>query len=98
MQVRILEARSSGATAPPSTLAQVLQSSVGGLFGTAPKTEAKASAIDSIRTQLERDNRRLAAAGCRSFDLDAELRQTDFRVTPSPTIPPPSAASKTTTR
>lgn len=98
MQVRILEARTSGSAPPPSTLSRALQSSVGSLFGTASKTPSSASASQPLRADLDRDNRKLAAAGCRSFDLDAELAQTDFRVTPSPTVAPPKAAAKTTTR
>ncbi len=37
---------------------------------------------------LEAYNKQLAAKNCRSYDLDAELKPKDFRVSPSATIKP----------
>jgi hypothetical protein len=39
--------------------------------------------------RLKDYNQRLAAMGCKSYDLDYELKQTDPLVSPSPRVPPP---------
>ena len=39
--------------------------------------------------RLKDYNQRLAAMGCKSYDLDYELKQTDPLVSPSPRVLPP---------
>ncbi len=94
MQVRILEARSAANTATPSGLSQIFQSSLGNLFGASAKKPATAQAA-ADRAQLEADNKRLVAAGCRSFDLERDLTQTDAKLTPTPTIAAATVAAPT---
>ena len=42
--------------------------------------------------RLQEYNQRLAASGCKSYDLDYELKQTDPTASPTPRIAPPKKA------
>ncbi len=91
MQVRILEARGAATRVAPSGLSEVFQSSLGNLFG-APAKRPATQRASTDRAQLDAENQRLVAAGCRSFDLDRDLTQPDAKLTPTPTVAAPKSA------
>lgn len=84
MQVRILEYRDYANHSKSSSISRGLQSAVTSIFG-GNKSEADPQAQYAlVKQQLERDNQRLAAMGCRTFDIDRELQLNDEGPTPKP--------------
>ena len=88
MKLRILELRGVPAGTETSTTAaravqQAMQPVFGGpKYGTAPDAQRAAD-----RAALDADNKRLAAKGCASFDLDAALSADPRGPSPAPTVP-----------
>lgn len=84
MQVRILGLRSEATRSQTTSFSRQLQS-VGSSTGM-----TKGQALDPKSRQaqelaeLQQMNEQLKKMGCKTFDLTAELQQTDYRVTPRP--------------
>jgi hypothetical protein len=84
MQVRILQIRDYE-TAPKTTLlARALQSVSTTVLGGPKEGTSPASRNAQDRAVLAAYNRRLAAMGCPTFDLEAELSPKDVKHTPEP--------------
>lgn len=84
MKVWILSLRGEGARSGTSSLSKGLQ-----YFGTGVgMTSGSAADPEGNRAQkiarLESYNNKLKELGCKSYDLQAELQQTDMRVMPQP--------------
>lgn len=84
MQVRILSLRSEGLRTQPSALSRGLNTATTAVglsegLGVDPGTR-QARELQ----ELERYNTRLQELGCKSYDLQKELQQTDLLVTPRP--------------
>lgn len=88
MQIRILEIRDYNERSQTSKVSQVLKSAVkpffgGGTYGTNPGAD-----YAKDRAMLEAYNTQLATKGCKTYNLDAELKPKDFRETPTVVTPP----------
>jgi len=87
-QVLILQLRGYDNRKQASGFSRGLQS----IFSSTVGTTATGSDPDSQHAvdlkKLEDYNQRLAASGCKSYDLDYELKQTDPLVSPTPRIEP----------
>lgn len=84
MKIWILSLRSDNSRSETSSLSRGLQSfgtGVGMTSGSAP--DPKGSRAQKL-ARLEQYNNKLKELGCKSFDLQAELQQTDMRIMPRP--------------
>ncbi len=84
MKVWILSLRGDGSRSDTSALSRGLQSfgtGIGMTSGSAP--DPKGSRAQKL-ARLEQYNNKLREMGCKSFDLQAELQQTDMRIMPQP--------------
>lgn len=88
MQIRILEIRDYNERNTTSQAARALQSGASTVLGGTKAGTDPHGRYAQDRAMLEAYNRQLAAKGCRSYDLEAELQPKDFRVSPSATIKP----------
>lgn len=87
MQIRILEIRDYNGADTATLASRTLKTGTQAVFGgSSAKTNSTAAAYARDRAMLDAYNRQLAAKGCNTFDLDAELQQTDFRVTPAASV------------
>lgn len=92
MQVRILDLRDRTERGQTSSVSRGLQKAVTGIFGGTDHGKNPDAEYDREIARLAAYNRQLVAKDCRSFDLEDELKPKDVRVTPSPTVLPPSKA------
>ncbi|MEO1205779.1 MAG: hypothetical protein AAFV45_05550 [Pseudomonadota bacterium] len=83
MQIRILQLRTFDAEKQSSSLSRILGGATTSLFG-GTTLQSPDGRYESDMAQLKADNAKLAAAGCKIYDLDAEMAETDMRKTPRP--------------
>jgi hypothetical protein len=89
VQVLILQLRGEGNSKKSSALSVELHSMFASTVGTtATGSDPEGAHADDVK-RLKDYNQRLAAMGCKSYDLDYELKQTDPLVSPSPRVLPP---------
>jgi len=89
VSVLILQLRGYGDRKQASGFARGLHSAFSATIGTtATGSDPDGQHAADLNT-LRDYNQRLAAMGCNSFDLDAELKQTDPLISPSPRVRPP---------
>lgn len=88
MQIRILEIRDYNERNTTTLASRALQSGVGTVFGGTTSGLDPNGQYAKDRAMLEAYNKQLAAKGCKSYDLNAELQPKDFRVSPAATIKP----------
>lgn len=84
MKVWILSLRGDNARTQTSTLSRGLQTfgtGIGMTSGSAP--DPKGNRAQQL-ARLEQYNNKLKEMGCKSYDLQAELQQTDMRIMPQP--------------
>ena len=89
IQVKIVELRGFGDRTQASALSRGIQSGMAATFGNVdhgadPQGEYAAD-IDKLHVY----NQRLVELGCKSYDIDAELKKRDIDDVPAPTILPP---------
>ena len=88
MQLRILEIRDYNERAQTSAFSRALQSGTERLFGGGKTGIDPGGQYTKDRAMLEAYNKQLAAKGCPTYDLDAELKVKDVKVTPYPVNKP----------
>ncbi len=88
MQIRILEIRDYDERNRTSAISRSLQSGVAAVTGGTTAGTDPSGAYAKDRAMLDAYNAQLAAMGCKTYDLNAELQPKDFRATPSATIKP----------
>ncbi len=81
MQVMILSLRSENQRSETTSIARQMQS-IGSSFGSAAKPMDLNSRTARDLADLKASNAKLKAMGCKTYDLEAELAQTDMSVTP----------------
>ncbi len=94
MQVRILQERDYTYRRKASTASQTVQSAVSTIGSSSRGLDPDAEHRKSV-AQLEAYNARLAAKGCKTFDLAKELEPKPVTVTPTPLAKPGSEPGKT---
>jgi hypothetical protein len=88
MQIRILEIRDYNERSQTSKVSQALKSAVTPFFGGGTHGTDPGGDYAKDRAMLEAYNTQLAAKGCKTYNLDAELKPKDFRETPTVVTPP----------
>lgn len=81
MQVRILSLRSENKRSQPTSLAKQFES-LGSSFGGSKKPEETGTRAARDLADLHASNAKLKSMGCKTYDIEAELAQTDMSVTP----------------
>ncbi len=89
MQVRIMQLRGFSDRKQSSALSRGLQSGLAATFGNLSHGVDPQGEYAADLKQLQEENQRLVAKGCKSYDLDAELTKKDIDDVPAPTVPPP---------
>jgi hypothetical protein len=89
MQVRILQVRDYNQRTRASLVSRGIQSALASTFGNSSKGLDPDGAQAADLKTLRAFNQQLVAKGCKSYDLDRELQQTDPLITPAATVPPP---------
>lgn len=89
MQVRILQVRDYNQQTRASQVSRGIQSALASTFGNSAKGVDPDGVYAADLKTLRAYNQLLVAKGCKSYDLDRELQQTDPLVTPAATVPPP---------
>lgn len=84
IQLRLLTLRDAAAGARSSTAAQVLHGTAGAVLGGSTVRASPDSELRRDRAMVEAYNRQLAAKGCKTFDLEAELKKPPGLDTPAP--------------
>lgn len=84
MKVWILSLRSENSRTSTSSLSQGLQFFGTGVGMTAGSAADPEGTVASKLAQLESYNNKLKEMGCKSYDLQAELQQTDMSIMPRP--------------
>lgn len=90
MQIRILEIRDFHERATATFAARALQSGATSVFGGPSAGTDPKGAYARDRAMLDAYNRQLIAKGCKSYDLDAELKPKHFKDGPSATVKQPA--------
>ena len=88
MQIRILEIRDYDERNQTSIVSQALKATVKPFFGGGTRGNDPTADYAKDRAILEAYNKQLALKGCKTYDLDAQLKPKDFKVTPEPVTPP----------
>jgi hypothetical protein len=88
MQVRILQIRDRDERYRASLLARGMQSATTLAIGGSKHSISPDAEYARDRAQLEAYNRQLAEKGCKTYDLDAELRPKPLAETPRPVEKP----------
>ena len=83
MQVRILQIRDYAPGSKTSNLSRNLQGFATGLFGGTKRGLDPDARYQRDVVNLKEQNEFLKAQGCRSFDIEAELKNTDINHTPT---------------
>lgn len=89
MQVRIMEIRGHEEKQQSTGLSRGIQSGFVATFGNLAHGVDPEGTYAAGLKMLSDYNQRLAAMGCKSYDLNFELNQKDKNETPTPTVPPP---------
>lgn len=89
VQLLILQLRGNGSRTKSSGLSRGLQSALSATVGTTATGSDPDGQHAADLKRLQDYNQRLSAMGCKSYDLDYELKQTDPLVSPSARVPPP---------
>lgn len=84
MQIRILSLRTEGQRSRTTAFSRELQSMGSSVGVTDGKSLDRDSRMARELAELRAMNQQLKQKGCKTYDLDAELKQKDFRVTPRP--------------
>jgi hypothetical protein len=92
MQIRILQIRDYNERHQASAFSRVLQSGVAAVTGGSNSGTDPDGDFSRDRAMLAAYNKQLAAKGCKTYDLDAELKPKDFRETPNPVVKPAAGA------
>ena len=92
MQIRILEIRDYNERNTTTLASRAMQSAVTGIIGGTSTGKDPSGAYAKDRAMLDAYNRQLAVKGCKTYNLDDELKPKDFRVTPVPNTAAPSKA------
>ena len=92
MQIRILEIRDYNERNNTSMVSRALQVGSTAVIGGSKAGLDPEGRNAKDRALLEAYNQQLATKGCKTYDLDAELKPKDFRVTPNATVAPPGKA------
>ena len=92
MQVRILEIRDYDERTRSTLASRALHSAVTGILGGTDAGKDPDGTVAKDRAMLIAYNKQLVAKGCKSFDLEAELKPKDVKVTPTPSIAAPTKA------
>ena len=87
MQIRILEIRDYNERNNTTGLSRSLQGGVTAIAGGTKSGTDPSGTYARDRGMLHAYNAQLAAKGCKTYDLDAELQPKDFRVTPAAVQP-----------
>ncbi|NOT72974.1 MAG: hypothetical protein HOP09_17380 [Hyphomicrobium sp.] len=90
MQIRILEIRDYNERNRTTIASRALQSGVGAVFGGSKSGLDPSGRYAQDRAMLDAYNKQLGVKGCKTYDLEAELKPQDFRVTPEAKIKPAS--------
>lgn len=93
MQIRILAIRDEQQRDPSTVLSRALNAALGGFSGSTTGADPEGRYAKDV-AMLKAYNAQLAAKGCKTYDLKAELVPKDFRETPTPTIGGASKAKK----
>jgi hypothetical protein len=88
MQVRILQIRDHGALDGATGLSDAVKSVTGPMLGGGPGRTASDQQYARDVAMLRAYNQRLKDLGCKSFDLDAELRPKPAKETPQAVAKP----------
>jgi hypothetical protein len=94
IQVRLLQIRDYGEQQHASLFSRSLQSAFSNTVGTSSKGMDPDGQYSSDLQKIVAYNRRLAEKGCKSYDLDKELRNRDPHELPAATVPAHKAKSK----
>jgi len=89
MQVRILQLRGFDDRKQASSLSRGIQAGMAATFGNLSHGVDPQGQHDADIQSLQAYNQRLVALGCKSYDLQKELNETDPHETPAPTVPAP---------
>lgn len=84
IQMRLLTLRDTAALEPSSATARALHGTAGAVFGTSTVRADLGAELRRDRAMVEAYNRQLATKGCKTFDLEAELRKRPGLDTPAP--------------
>jgi hypothetical protein len=84
IQLRLLTLRDAPALEPTSAAARTMHGTAGAVFGTSTVRADPGAELRRDRAVVEAYNRQLAAKGCKTFDLEAELRKSPGLDTPAP--------------
>lgn len=89
MQVRILQLRGFDDRKQVSSFSRGIQAGMAATFGNQSHgVDPQGQQAADIQA-LQASNQRLVAMGCKSYDLQKELNETDPHETPAPTVPAP---------
>ncbi len=92
MQIRIMQVRGFSERQQSSSLSRGLQSGLAATFGNVSHGADPQGENSADIKQLQEENLRLVAKGCKSYDLNAELAKKDIDDVPAPTVPAPKKA------
>lgn len=84
IQLRLLSLRDAAAVESSSTAARVIHGAAGAALGGSTARADPDADRRRDRAMVEAYNRQLAAKGCKTFDLEAELRKPPGLDTPAP--------------
>lgn len=85
MQLRILQIRDEQQRDRSTLLARAMNAALGGFVGSTAGADPEGRYVKEV-AQLRAYNAQLAAKGCKTYDLNAELVPKDFRETPAATV------------
>jgi hypothetical protein len=94
IQVRLLQIRDYGEQQQSSLFSRSLQSAFSKTVGTSATGLDPEGQHSSDMEKIAAYNRRLAEKGCKSYDLDKELRNRDPHELPAATVPAQKAKNK----
>ncbi|RUP00674.1 hypothetical protein [Hyphomicrobium sp.] len=89
IQVSVMELRGFKDRNQASALSRGIQTGFAATFGNLSHGVNPQGDYDAKVAELRTYNQRLVEKGCKSYDLDAELRKNEIDDVPSPTIPAP---------
>ena len=93
MTIKIIQMRDATNRAKPSAAASAMQEGLRPLKGGTTYAQDLTVDLKRDRARLETLNARLVEKGCKSFDIEAQLKAGNSE-TPKPTIEPPKGDSK----
>jgi hypothetical protein len=84
IQLRLLTLRDAASQAPSSFAARAIHGTAGAVLGGSSVRANPETELSRDRAMVEAYNRQLAAKGCKTFDIEAELRKPTGLDTPAP--------------